>query len=190
MDDTAAPLVQVLHQAHAREFRALGYRGPRLANGLRRINHAGLQAPWARATRLAVLRRDRLALKHLRREVKFVREPPQRFPQDWRRAPDLLLEAQRQMVVPRLPAPRSRAAVFAGWCLRGRGWRRQFRMGIVRGGWFHPDLTIPRETRLHRYPPAPLWSGPGAEPRPGPVPAGPRPFAAPLLPSCAARHPR
>ena len=41
-DDALAQLVQMLHQAHAGQLRALGHGLARLADGLRGINHARL----------------------------------------------------------------------------------------------------------------------------------------------------
>jgi hypothetical protein len=40
-DDALAQLVQVLHQAHAGQIRALGHGLPRLADCFRGINHGG-----------------------------------------------------------------------------------------------------------------------------------------------------
>ena len=50
VDDALPKLIQVLHQAHARQFRALAYGCPRLADCFPGIKHGGPPAPlltWA-----------------------------------------------------------------------------------------------------------------------------------------------
>ncbi len=45
VDDALAELLEVLHQAHAGEFGALGDGLARFVDGFLRINHGGLPAP-------------------------------------------------------------------------------------------------------------------------------------------------
>src|SRR5208337_1728499 len=205
VNDALAELVEMLHEAHAGQFGALGDRLAGFFDSFLRINHGGRPAPivrlqgWCSPGRLRrLLAGARWPIRRKARRVRLAAGPG---PADWRRRLHPSMVAECADGLPRRPTPSSRQYArlrlqLASPLLRVVGPRRQPRW-IPQAGWpWRPDRekSFRRDKGCRRVFPASRGRNP-RRPRLAARVARvewPRPalFAAPPLLSCGGRPPQ